>query len=121
MATSITINGSSLGRMFEGIGGVTSNGMTKLLHEYPEQQRSDILNMLFSPKFGASFHQLKVEIGSDANGTCGTEPSHMRAENDFDITRGVGLWLASEAKSRNQNILLDAIRWGTPAWITYLL
>lgn len=118
MATSITINGSSLGRMFEGIGGVTSNGMTKLLHEYPEQQRSDILNMLFSPKFGASFHQLKVEIGSDANGTCGTEPSHMRAENDFDITRGVGLWLASEAKSRNQNILLDAIRWGTPAWIT---
>lgn len=118
VATTATINGSSLGRMFEGIGGVTSNGMTKLLREYPDNQRSDILNMLFSPKFGASFHQLKVEIGSDANGTCGTEPSHMRSETDFDITRGVGLWLASEAKSRNPNLILDAIRWGTPAWIT---
>lgn len=118
MATSFTVNGSSLGRKFEGIGGVTSNGMTKLLHEYPSEQQGDILDMLFKPKFGASFHQLKVEIGSDANGTCGTEPSHMRSEDDFDITRGVGLWMAKEAKKRNPSILLDAIRWGTPKWIT---
>ena len=86
MSTSATIDGSVLGRKFEGIGGVTSNGMTKLLREYPENQRTDILNLLFTPKYGASFHQLKVEIGSDANGTCGTEPSHMRSETDFDIT-----------------------------------
>lgn len=118
MATTAIIDASSLGRTFEGIGGVTSNGMTKLLHEYPEAQRNDILNFLFTPKFGASFHQLKVEIGSDANGTCGTEPSHMRSETDFDITRGVGLWMAREAKNRNQDLILDAIRWGTPAWLT---
>lgn len=118
MATTAIINGSSLGRKFEGIGGVTSNGMTKLLHEYPENQRNDILDLLFTPKFGASFHQLKVEIGSDANGTCGTEPSHMRSETDYDITRGVGLWMAREAKNRNTNLVLDAIRWGTPAWLT---
>lgn len=118
MATSATINGSSLGRKFEGIGGVTSNGMSKFLHEYPSDQRSDILDLLFSPKHGASLHQLKVEIGSDANGTCGTEPSHMRSENDFDITRGVGLWMAREAKNRNVDLILDAIRWGTPAWLT---
>ncbi len=118
MSTSFTINGGSLGRMFEGIGGVTSNGMTKLLHEYPALQQNDIIDLLFKPKFGASFHQLKVEIGSDANGTCGTEPSHMRSETDFDITRGVGLWLASKAKERNPDLLLDAIRWGTPAWLT---
>lgn len=118
MSTNFTINGTNLGRMFEGIGAVTSNGMTKLLHEYPASQREDILDLLFRPKFGASFHQLKVEIGSDANGTCGTEPSHMRSESDFDITRGVGLWMAREAKDRNPNLLLDAIRWGTPAWLT---
>ncbi|MCF0261722.1 MAG: hypothetical protein HUK23_02285, partial [Sphaerochaetaceae bacterium] len=118
MATTININGSVLGRKFEGIGGVTSNGMTKLLHEYPTDQQSDILDMLFKPKHGASFHQLKVEIGSDANGTCGTEPSHMRSETDFDITRGVGLWMAREAKDRNPDIILDAIRWGTPKWLT---
>lgn len=118
MATTVNINGGSLGRMFQGIGGVTSNGMTKLLREYPAAQREDIIDLLFKPKFGASFHMLKVEIGSDANGTCGTEPSHMRSETDFDITRGVGLWLAQQAKLRNPALLLDAIRWGTPAWLT---
>lgn len=118
MSITVHINGNNLGRVFEGIGGVTSNGMTKLLREYPVNQRDDIIDLLFRPKFGASFHLLKVEIGSDANGTCGTEPSHMRSESDFDITRGVGLWLAQEAKKRNPKLLLDAIRWGTPAWIT---
>lgn len=114
---SIVINGEDTGRIFCGIGGVTSNGMTKLLREYPVEQRNDILDFLFKPKFGASFQVLKVEIGSDANGTCGTEPSHMRSKTDFDITRGVGLWLAQEAKKRNPQIVLDAIRWGTPAWL----
>ncbi len=118
MVATVIIDGKKLGRTFKGIGGVTSNGMTKLLYEYPENQREDILNFLFKPKFGASFQTLKVEIGSDANGTCGTEPSHMRSETDYDITRGVGLWMAQEAKKRNNGILLDAIRWGTPSWIT---
>jgi galactosylceramidase len=117
MAVAVTINGADVGRKFAGIGGVTSNGMTKLLREYPQDQQADILDLLFKPKFGASFHLLKIEIGSDTNGTCGTEPSHMRSQTDFDITRGVGLWLGSKAKERNPGILLDAIRWGTPKWI----
>jgi galactosylceramidase len=117
MAITVNVNGNNNGRVFAGIGGVTSNGMTKLLREYPETQRNDILDLLFKPKWGASFHLLKIEIGSDANGTCGTEPSHMRSKNDFDITRGSGLWLGAEAKKRNKSILLDAIRWGTPGWI----
>nr|WP_319776835.1 hypothetical protein [uncultured Sphaerochaeta sp.] len=118
MSIHLTVDSNTLGRIFEGIGGVTSNGMTKLLHEYPKNQQEDILDFLFAPNFGASLQTLKVEIGSDANGTCGTEPSHMRSETDFDITRGVGLWLAKEAKKRNEAIFLDAIRWGTPAWVT---
>ena len=118
MATRISILKNSFSKTFLGIGGVTSNGMTKLLKEYPEEYRNDILDYMFKPKFGASFHHLKIEIGSDANGTCGTEPSHMRSEEDYDITRGVGLWLGKEAKKRNPDITLDAIRWGTPSWIT---
>jgi galactosylceramidase len=117
MAETVRINGSVTGRTFAAIGGITSNGMTKLLREYPPGQRDDILDLLFKPKFGASFHLLKIEIGSDANGTCGTEPSHMRSDRDFDITRGAGLWLGREAKDRNPAILLDAIRWGIPAWV----
>lgn len=118
MVVNVVLDGKQTGRTFLGIGGVTSNGMTKLLHEYPENQREDILAFLFEPKFGASLQTVKVEIGSDANGTCGTEPSHMRSETDCDITRGVGLWMAQEAKKRNKAIILDAIRWGTPSWIT---
>lgn len=114
----VNVNADTRGRVFYGIGGVTSNGMTKLLKEYPKEQREDILDLLFLPQYGAGMQVLKVEIGSDANGTCGTEPSHMRSEDDFDITRGVGLWMAQEAKKRNPSIILDAIRWGTPGWVT---
>jgi galactosylceramidase len=117
MAATVNINGSDIGRQFAGIGGVTSNGMTKLLYEYPGDQRDDILDLLFKPKFGAGFQLLKIEIGSDVNSSCGTEPSHMRSESDFDITRGAGLWLGAKAKERNAAILLDAIRWGTPKWV----
>jgi galactosylceramidase len=113
----VLLDADSLGLAFQGIGGVTSNGMTKLLYEYPARQREEILDLLFKPFHGASLHALKVEIGSDANGTCGTEPSHMRSEDDLDITRGVGLQMALDARRRNPSITLDAIRWGTPAWI----
>ncbi|AEC01613.1 galactosylceramidase [Parasphaerochaeta coccoides] len=118
MTVTIMVDGKKSGRTYQGIGGVTSNGMTKLLYEYPENQQKDILNFLFRPKFGASLQMLKVEIGSDANGTGGTEPSHMRSETDYDITRGVGLRMAQDAKQRSKDILLDAIRWGTPSWLT---
>jgi len=105
------------GRLFEGIGGITSNGMSKLLMDYPEEQRKDIFNLLFKPKFGASLQHLKVEMGSDVNTSCGTEPSHMRNETDFDITRGYGLEIAKLAKEINPKIYLDCLRWGTPGWI----
>lgn len=106
------------GRTFEGIGGITSNGMSKLLMDYPEEQREDIFNLLFKPNFGASLQHLKVEIGSDVNTSSGTEPSHMRSEEDFDITRGYGLVIAKKAKEICPDIYLEALRWGTPRWIT---
>lgn len=105
------------GRTFEGIGGITSNGMSKLLMDYPRAQRDDILDLLFKPFFGASLQHLKVEIGSDVNTSSGTEPSHMRSEKDFDITRGYGLSIAKKAREINPDIYLDALRWGTPRWI----
>ncbi len=118
MAENLHIDFHNNGLEFKGIGAVTSNGMSRLLYDYPENIREDILDLLFLPSFGASFHTLKVEIGSDANGTGGTEPSHMRSRSDFDISRGVGLKMARAAKDRNAAIILDAIRWGTPAWTT---
>jgi galactosylceramidase len=116
--TVVNLNGTTVGRTFEGVGGVFSNGMTKLLMDYPANQQNDILDLLFKPKFGASLQHLKVEIGTDVNSSSGTEPSHMRSATDFDITRGAGLWIADKAKDISPAIKLDALRWGTPLWIT---
>jgi len=43
----------------------------------PERQRSEILDYLFLPNFGAGLGVLKLEIGGDTQSTDGTEPSHM--------------------------------------------
>ncbi len=114
----IVVNLVKTGRTFDGIGGVSSNGTSKLLRDYPEKQQAEILDLLFKPNFGASLQELKLEIGSDANTSSGTEPSHMRTKTDCDITRGVGLWLAQQAKTRNPAIILEALRWGTPGWVS---
>ena len=37
------------GRTFEGIGGITSNGMSKLLMDYPEEQRKIFLTFYSNP------------------------------------------------------------------------
>lgn len=109
---------NNIGRMFEGIGGISSNGTTKLLMDYPKAQQKDIIDLLFKPNYGASLHHLKLEIGSDANTSSGTEPSHMRCKKDFNIKRGAGLWLAKHAKKVNEKLKLGALRWGLPKWIT---
>jgi len=42
-----------------------SAGTYRLLHDYPEPQRTEVLDWMFKPNFGASFHRIKVEIGGD--------------------------------------------------------
>ena len=81
----ITIDGTREGRQFDGIGAVSGGGATsRFLIEYPEPQRSQILDYLFKPNFGASLQVLYVEIGSDKNGTQGSEPSHARSREELD-------------------------------------
>src|SRR5512135_1314288 len=73
----VTLDGQRLGRTFEGIGALSAGASSRLLIDYPEPYRSQILDFLFSPNVGAAFHHLKVEIGGDVNSTDGTEPSHQ--------------------------------------------
>lgn len=119
----ITLNGSSPGRTLEGIGALSAGASSRLLIDYPEPQRRDVLDYLFKPRFGASLHHLKVEIGGDINSTDGTEPSHARSREEHHnptrafFERGYEWWLMKEAKSRNPDIVLDVLQWGAPAWI----
>ncbi|GIG61832.1 galactosylceramidase [Longispora fulva] len=117
-ATSITINGTAAGRVFDGVGAISGGGgNSRLLFDYPEPQRSQILDYLFKPGYGASLSILKVEVGGDTNSTDGAEPSHMHSATDENYQRGYEWWLMEQAKARNPNIKLVALSWGAPGWI----
>ncbi|MEV6801818.1 ricin-type beta-trefoil lectin domain protein [Micromonospora rifamycinica] len=117
-ATAITVNGSSGGRTFDGVGAVSGGGgNSRLLIDYPEPQRGQILDYLFKPNYGASLQILKVEIGGDTNSTSGSEPSHSHFRGDLDCNRGYEWWIMEQAKLRNPNIKLVGLAWGAPGWI----
>src|SRR5262245_57130800 len=74
--TSITIDGRRAGRVFNGAGAIVGGGGTaRLLIDYPPAQRSQILDYLFKPGYGADVQMLKLEIGGDAEATDAAEPS----------------------------------------------
>ena len=119
VSTSITLNGSTASWTYDGHGALSAGASSRLLVDYPEPQRSEILDYLFKPHFGASLHMLKFEIGGDTQSTDGTEASYMHTRNssDANCTRGYEAWLVTEAKARNPEILTYALSWGVPAWI----
>ena len=114
----VELKGDAGGKQFDGIGAVSGGGATSvLLKDYPEPQRSQVLDLLFKPKFGASMSALLVEVPGDGNSTQGAEPSHMHTKDDLNFSRGYEWWLMREAKKRNPDLTLDACAWGCPAWV----
>src|SRR5674476_95562 len=114
----ININGDAGGKRFDGIGAVSGGGATSvLLKDYQEPQRSQVLDLLFKPNFGASISALLVEVPGDGNSTQGSESSHMHSRNDLNYSRGYEWWIMSEARKRNPAITLDANGWSCPKWV----
>ena len=106
-----------LGAVCPGIGALSAGASSRLLIDYPELQRSQILDYLFLPKYGASIQYLKVEIGGNINSTCGVERNHMDQRGEENYQRSYEWRLMKEAKLRNPNIILDCLAWGTLSWI----
>jgi galactosylceramidase len=114
----VDLKGDAGGKRFDGIGAVSGGGATSvLLKDYPKPQRSQVLDLLFKPKFGASMSALLVEVPGDGNSTQGSEPSHMHTKDDLNFSRGYEWWLMREAKKRNPDLTLDACAWGCPGWV----
>jgi galactosylceramidase len=114
----VQLNGDAKGKRFDGIGVVNGGGATAvLLKDYPEPQRSQILDLVYKPKFGASVSALLVEIPGDGNSTQGSMPSHMHTRDDLNYSRGYTWWILREAKKRNQKLTLDGTAWSAPGWI----
>lgn len=114
--TTIRIDLHAGGRVYDGVGAISAGASSRLLYDYPEPERSQILDYLFKPNYGASLEILKVEIGGDMDATSGAEPSHMRTPDDLDCNRGYEWWLMKEARARNPQIKLYALEWGAPGW-----
>lgn len=114
----VALNGDAGGKRFDGIGVVNGGGATSvLLKDYPEPQRSQILDLVYKPKFGASVSALLVEIPGDGNATQGSMPSHMHTRDDLNYSRGYTWWILREAKKRNPDLTLDGAAWAAPGWI----
>ena len=67
----VVLDGASPGRIYDGIGAASAGASSRLLIDYPEPYRSQILDYLFKPNYGAALQHLKVEIGADVNSTDG--------------------------------------------------
>jgi galactosylceramidase len=114
----IELNPGSRDVRFDGIGAVNGGGATSVLFkDYPEPQRSQILDLVFAPRFGASVSAMLVEVPGDGNATQGSMPSHMHTRDDLGTHRGYTWWVMREAKRRNPNLSLDAVAWSAPGWI----
>ncbi|HEV2319709.1 MAG TPA: hypothetical protein VGV18_08165, partial [Verrucomicrobiae bacterium] len=84
----IDLDPKQLGRVFDGIGAVSAGASSRLLIDYPEPERSQVLDYLFKPDYGASLQHLKVEIGGGVNSTDGTEPSFEMVSGSMNFNRG---------------------------------
>ena len=117
-STAISVNGSSAGRTFDGIGAISGGGgNSRLLMDYPEPERTQILDYLFKPGYGADLQILKVEIGGDTNSTDGSESSIEHTAGSVDCDTGYEWWLMEQAKALDPSIKLYGLAWGAPGWI----
>jgi hypothetical protein len=118
--TSITINGTQAGKVFDGIGACSGGGgNSRFLIDYPPQQQSEILDYLFKPGYGASVQMVKIEIGGGANSTSGAEPTIEPTRGNINCNCGYEFWLMKQAKARNPNIKLIGLCWTLPGWISW--
>ena len=120
LQTQITLDDSAgPARTYHGLGGLSGGGATSVfLRAFPEPQRSEILDFLFKPNYGASLGILKVEIGGEGQSTDGAEASHMREPwSPPSFERGYERWLMKEAKARNPNITLYGLPW---TWSSFI-
>jgi len=114
----VTANASALSATYHGVGGLAAVGGARMLYEYPEPTRSEILDLMFAPTGGAAIQILKVEILGDVDSSYGSGPSFQHTKGNIDANRGVYLpWLVQEARKRQPDIVTYCLSWGVPAWV----
>lgn len=113
------LNASALGRRLYGVGGLAAIGGARLIWEYAEPVRGQILDLLFAPSGGTAFQVLKTEIEGDVDSSYGSGPSFQHTRGGpTSFARGLYLpWLLPAARARNPAIGTYALAWGMPGWV----
>jgi len=94
--TAVTVDGTQPGLTFDGIGAISGGGgNTRLPIDYPEPQRSQLLDYLFKPGYGASLQLLKIEVGGGTNSTDGAEAGHEHTRAWWPRRSTVAPWVRS--------------------------
>ena len=119
-SASLPISSAGATHVFDGHGGLSAGASSRLLKDYTEPSRSQILDYLWKPNFGASLQMCKIEIGGDTQSTDGTEPSHRHFREEAPSCsqdRGYELWMLAQAKARNPAVQSYILSWGVPGWV----
>lgn len=118
-STSITVNGSGGDRVYDGVGAVLGGGgNARYLMDYPEPERTQILDYLFEPGYGASLQLLKLEIGGGANSSDGSEPSIEPVKGQINCNAGYEFAIAKQAAAVNPYLKLYGLQWTAPGWVS---
>lgn len=116
--TIVHVDGHLLGPAFQGIGAISGGGgNSRYLIDYPPAERRAILDLLFTPRRGASLQMLKLEIGGNANSSDGAEPSVEQRPGHLTCDVGYEFWLAHQALRRNPAVKLYGLQWSAPGWV----
>lgn len=67
---SVTLDGATAHHRYDGHGALSAGASSRLLIDYPEPQRTQVLDYLFKPQFGAGLSILKVEVSAPCRGWC---------------------------------------------------
>jgi galactosylceramidase len=119
---SYPVSNALIGPRFDGVGAVSGGGATSLLLQaYSQTVRSEIMDYLFSPNFGAAFHILKAEIGGGGLSSEGSEATHALSIEELygqpNCHRGYEWDVMIDAKERNPSILLYGLSWTWPGYL----
>jgi glucuronoarabinoxylan endo-1,4-beta-xylanase len=115
-----TINWDSLEQTMDGFGASASFHQALVLQQFPEPQRSQILDLLFSTEKGAGLSIVRNDVGEGGhwgkpmNGPTPSiepEPGDWRWKGDEDQ-----IWFMREAKKRGCPRNLSTV-WSPPAWM----
>ncbi|MDE3292490.1 galactosidase [Lacticaseibacillus rhamnosus] len=122
----LTIDGSQLqleqneANTIKGFGLLSCNNTSRLLMDYKWEQ-PEVYQQVLQHLFGGQqplMRMLKVELGSDSNTSCGTEPAPQRAADEpANVARGMGFQLIADAKKIQPDLKTCMLRWAEPGFL----